>query len=89
MIYRKLKDYIHTEHDDITTTKVIFGDLTSTDCEFYYDGKTYRPSGIYYGAMDFLLEYYVVGIRPTYRIENDRIDVYLRITLRKEVLGND
>ena len=86
MIYRKLKDYIHTEYDNnITTTKLMFGDLMSTDCEFYYDGKTYQPSGIYDDTMDFLLDYYVVGIRPAYRIKYDKINAYLRITLRKEV----
>ena len=85
MIYRKLKDYIHTEHDIVTTTSIIFGDLMSRDCEYYYDGKTYRPSGVYGGEYDFLLEYYVAGIRPAYKIEKDKIIPYLRITLRKEV----
>ena len=85
-IFRKLRDYIKTENKyGITTTTLIFGDLMSTDCEFYYDGQTYQPSGVYDGSMDFLLEYYVVGIRPAYRIEYDKINAYLRITLRKEV----
>lgn len=85
MIYRKLKNYIHTEHNIITTTKVIFGNLMSMDCEYYYDGKIYRPSGVYSGEYDFLLEYYVAGIRPAYKIEDDKIIPYLSVTLRKEV----
>jgi len=84
-IYRKLKDYIYTEHNIITTTKLIFGDLMSTNCEFWYDGKTYKPCGYYDGSYDFLLEYYVKGISPMYRIENNKIIPYLHITLSKEV----
>lgn len=85
-IYRKLKDYIHNDEYTITT---IFGDLMSINLEFHYQDEKgewidYRPSGAYYHECDFLLEYYVCGIHPEYRIENNKIIPYLSITLDKE-----
>ena len=77
--FRKLKEY-----NDLGKHGVTILDLMDRDCEFWYDGKTYRPSGTYGGSHDFLLEYYVKGIKPMYRIEDDKIIPYLHITLSKE-----
>ena len=76
--FRKLKEYSNLGTDNITIL-----DLMRRDCEYWYDGKTYKPSGLYYGQYDFLLEYYVKGIMPQYKIENDKIIPYLHITLSK------
>ena len=82
MIYKKLREYIE---DNGTGRTIIFGDLISTDCEFWYDGKTYAPTGAYRGEYDFLLDYYVMGISPQYKIVDDKIIPYLHITLSKEL----
>ena len=85
-IYRKLKDYIYIGDSVITT---IFGDLTSTDVEYHYQDEKgewccFVYSGAYHHDHDFLLEYYVGGITPEYRIENNKIVPYLSVTLDKE-----
>ena len=84
-IYRKLKDYVCEEKSSIFS---IFGNLMSRDCEYHYnkgdEWLTYIPSGTYYGEYDFLLEYYVVGIFPMYRIKDNRIEPYLKICLSKD-----
>ena len=77
--FRKLKEYDNLGENNIT----IFN-LMDTQCEFWYDGQTYRPCGWYDGSHDFLLEYYVKGIEATYRIEKDKIIPYLHITLSEE-----
>lgn len=76
--FRKLKEY-----DNLGKNNTMIFNLMDTDCEFWYDNKTYRPSGFYSGEYDFLLEYYVRGIMPMYRIENNKIIPYLHITLSK------
>lgn len=78
-IFRKLKDY-----DNLGKNNITIFNLMDRDCEFWYDGKTYKPCGVYSGEYDFLLEYYVKGIIPKYKIENDKIIPYLRVTLSKE-----
>lgn len=87
--FHQLKEYINVGKDGLN----IFGSLTDRDCEFSFrnpkitDGvefKTYRPTGCYSGEYDFLLDYYVHGIIPKYRIKNNRIIPYLHITLSKE-----
>ena len=86
-IYRKLKDYILEEPG---STTVIFGDLMSKYCIYYYydenkqEWQEWNCNGFYYHEMDFLLNYYVRGITPMYKIEQDRIVSYLAITLSKE-----
>lgn len=87
--FRKLKEYSNLGKYNVT----IFN-LMDTTCEFWYDDKTYRPGGSYWykdgiGEYDFLLEYYVVGIIPKYRIENDKIIPYIHITLKKEVENDE
>ena len=88
--FHQLKEYINVGDDGLN----IFGDLMDRECEFSYpnpktddmlDFVTYRPSGYYSGERDFLLDYYVKGIMPKYRIEDDKIIPYLHITLSKEV----
>lgn len=84
-IYRRLRDYIHR---DDRVMSVIFGDLESRDCSFAYQGangawETWSCSGVYSHEKDFLLDYFVAGIAPKYRIERDKIIPYLQITLRK------
>lgn len=85
-IYRKLRDYIKEEDRTIWN---IFGTLESTHCEFHFDQdeewKTYTPCGIYAGKYDFLLDYYVKGIIPKYKIVKDEIIPYLSITLSKDL----
>ena len=77
--FKKLKEY-----DNLGINKVSILTLMNTDCEFWYDNKIYKPSGIYRGEYDFLLEYYVKGINPMYRIENNKIIAYLYVILSKE-----
>jgi len=50
-------------------------------------GKTYTyiPSRATDDSINFLLEYYVMGIFPQYEIKHDKIILYLRVYL-KEVL---
>jgi len=84
-IYRKLKDYIYVGEYCTTT---IFGSLLSTNVEWCWEDDNnvwheWSCSGVYSKEMDFLLEYYVVGIHPYYKIQNDCIKPYLRITLSK------
>lgn len=77
--FRKLKEY-----DNIGKNNITIFNLMDTECEFWYDGKTYRPCGWYDGSYDFLLEYYVRGIKSSYRVVDDKIIPYLFITLSKE-----
>ena len=89
-IFRKLRDYIKTEKKyGITTTTSIFGTLRDKDCRFQYTDKNgthaYIPNGMYDNSMDFLLEYYVVGIFPNYEIKENKIKPYLLVGLKKEV----
>lgn len=77
--FRKLKEY-----DNLGKNNVTILNLMDMRCEFWYDGKSFRSSGIYHGEYDFLLEYYVKGISPEYKIEDNKIIPYLRITLSKE-----
>lgn len=86
IIYRKLKDYI--QKNDIGST-LIFGNLMSRDCCYVYEddkGEWHEwfGMGVYGHQMDFLLNYYVVGIFPKYKIEKDTIVPYLKIVLYKE-----
>ena len=91
-IYRKLKDYIqHKEGDEnhCSSTTLIFGDLMSRECCFDYEDdngewREWFGVGIYGHEMDYLLNYYVVGIHPKYKIEKDKIIPFLHITLYKE-----
>ena len=91
-INRKLKDYIYHQEGDsehCSCTHLLFGDLMSRDCCYNYQDSNgewhdWFGAGIYGGEMDFLLDYYVVGIHPSYKIENNRIVPYLNICLRKE-----
>lgn len=78
--FRKLKEYSNLGKDSVTILN-----LMDRTCEFWFDGKIYKPSGYYNGSYDFLLEYYVVGIVPMYRIEDNTIIPYMHITLRKEI----
>lgn len=85
-IYRKLKDYIDKTENGSTS---IFGDLMSTDCCYSYKDEkgTWRDlfgTGYYDSDMDFLLNYYVVGMFPKYKIEQDKIIPYLKVILYKE-----
>ena len=85
-IYRKLKDYIQKTGN---STTLIFGDLMSRDCCYCFEDEKdewheWFGCGVYGGNMDFLLNYYVVGIHPKYKIEKDRIVPYLHISLKKE-----
>lgn len=85
-IYRKLKDYINKTESGST---LIFGDLMSRDCCYCFKDEKgewheWFGVGIYWHEMDYLLNYYVVGIHPKYKIEKDRIIPYLHITLYKE-----
>ena len=88
-IFRKLKDYIYTEHNIVTTTTSIFGTLRDRDCHFRYTDEngtnTYIPSGIYDNSMDFLLEYYVVGIFPDWELKENKIKPFLLVILRKDI----
>lgn len=91
-IYRKLKDYIDVdESDGVTTITTIFGNLMSSECVYCFKNEEtdqyteYQYEGRSYGEMDFLLNYYVKGIHPFYKIKNDRIIPILRITLSKEI----
>lgn len=84
-IYRRLRDYMHKDGQVVS---VIFGSLESRDCSFAYQGannawETWSCSGVYAHEKDFLLDYFVAGIVPKYRIERDKIIPYLQITLRK------
>ena len=85
-ISRKLKNYISEEERSIFS---IFGNLMSRDCEYHYnkgdEWLVYKPQGTYSGEYDFLLEYYVVGIFPMYRIKDDKIEPYLKICLNKNL----
>ena len=84
--FRKLKEY-----DNLGKNNITILNLMDMRCEFRYknyqtnEWQSYIPSGTYRGEYDFLLEYYVVGIFPMYKIENNKIIPYMRITLRKEV----
>ena len=85
-IYRKLRDYIY---DDSNFRTSIFGDIMSDWCIFVYkendEWKEWTCRGIYCGEKDFLLDYYVRGIFPVYKIEQqERIVPYLRIILGKD-----
>ena len=87
-IYRKLKDYIYEGESGCT---IIFGDLMDSNCVFNYEDTKkeghyidYRCVGLYYRDMDFLLNYYVIGIHARYRIERDTIKPYLYVVLSKE-----
>lgn len=85
-IYRKLKDYIAKTESGST---LIFGDLMSRDCCYCYEDKNgewqdWFGVGFYGHEMDYLLNYYVVGIHPKYKIEKDKIIPYLHIILYKE-----
>ena len=77
-IYRKLRDYIKVEDHVIS---VIFGDLLSMDCEYHYKDLIYTPTGIDNGDHDYLLDKYVHGVRPAYKIINNKITPYLKIWL--------
>ena len=95
MIYRKLKTYIKETEKGITC---IFGDLMSIDVKYVYNQRivkkdflhteieedSYMCNGIYNNDHDFLLEYYVVGIFPEYKIDNSKIIPYLKVALLKE-----
>lgn len=85
MIYRKLKDYIHVNDSNVTH---IFGTLNSTNCVWQYQTdtgyKSYQSTGVDYGQYDFLLEYYVMGMFPSFVIEGNSIMPILIITLDKE-----
>lgn len=78
--FRKLKEYSNLGKDNVTILS-----LMDTACVFWYDGRIYKPNGVYHGEYDFLLEYYVKGINPQYTIDgHDRIIPYLYITLSKD-----
>ena len=85
-IYRKLKDYIRKENHGTTS---IFGTLYDNDCVYVYEDeetkewKEWSCSGGYNHQKDFLLNYYVVSIFPTYVIKENRIIPKLQINLRK------
>lgn len=86
-IFRKLKDYMQV---DGNCTTFIFGTLNSTDCHFVYDALTDETLKEYDGGYnidgeyDFLLDYYVLGVNASYKIEDNRIIPYLVISLSKE-----
>ena len=86
-MFRKLKDY-QIDLDDRTRLEII----PFRECEFKYqteDGyKSCVITGFNYGQFDFLLEYYVKGILPAYKIVKDKIIPYLIVTLDKEI-NND
>jgi len=89
-IYRKLKDYIYEEHDICTTRMSVFGTLDDPSVHYEFTDKkgktyTYIPSRATDDSINFLLEYYVMGIFPQYEIKHDKIILYLRVYL-KEVL---
>lgn len=81
----KLKDFILEEDN---SRLVLFGDLDSFDCEFHYNKGnewfTYKPSGVYCGDMDFLLEYRVCSISPQYKIVDNKIFPYLKVVLKND-----
>ena len=78
--FHKLRDFMDVGKDGVT----ILGTFNSMDCEFCYDGKSYIPSGSYHYDKEFLLDYYVHGVIPKYKIVNDKIIPYITITLSKE-----
>lgn len=87
-IYRKLKDYIY-KGDGYSTS--IFGNLMSSDCIYNYENPNkkgeyveWRYFGLYGREMDFLLDYYVIGIHPIYNIVKNEIKPMLHISLSKE-----
>ena len=86
-IYRKLKDYICEENNSITS---IFGTFYNNDCIYCYIEKKsnewvdWSCNGSYNHEKDFLLDYYVVGIFPTYVIKQNHIIPKLQITLKKD-----
>ena len=87
-IYRKLKDYIY-KGDGYSTS--IFGNLMSSDCIYNYENPNkkgdyieWRYFGLYGREMDFLLDYYVIGIHPIYNIIQNEIKPMLHISLSKE-----
>ena len=85
-IYRKLKDYM--QRSEIGTT-LIFGSLMSSDCCYCFEDDKgnwheWFGAGFYDHEMDYLLNYYVVGIHAKYKIERDKIIPFLHITLYKE-----
>ena len=94
-IYRKLKDYIYEGEDNgVEYTTVIFGNLTSSNCIFSYENPNkkgewveHEPNGVNLHNVDFLLNYYVVGISPSYKIIKHTIKPMLHITLRKDIEG--
>lgn len=86
-IYRKLKDYIKKiECGSIS----IFGTLYDSSNIYSYKDeegnyKTYNCCGTRSkGEMEFLLDYYVIGIYPAYEIVKDKIIVKLVVCLQKE-----
>ena len=87
-IYRKLKDYIY-RGDGYSTS--IFGNLMSSDCVYSFENPKKESDyiewsciGIYGHEMDFLLDYYVIGLRAGYKIIKDTIKPVLYVFLDKE-----
>lgn len=85
-IYRKLKDYMYEDDNSIRS---IFGTLMSSNCVYNYKDSNgnyidWSCRGIYNKDKDFLLDYYVVGIWPCYKIKDDKIIAFNVITLKSE-----
>jgi hypothetical protein len=86
-IYRKLKDYICKDDNVITS---VFGNLDDPTCLFTYldeKGNVIEYSRVYQNSSkyQFLLDYYVAGIWPKYKIIDDKIKPYLKIYLKKRI----
>ena len=85
-IYRKLKDYVQETSYGYTS---IFGTIMDRSCIYSFEDENgecreFNCKGVYGHEYDFLYEYYVRGIVPIYKIEDDKIVPYLRITLGKD-----
>lgn len=85
--YKKLKDYIYVgEH----STTSIFGTLHDKHCIYLFKNSNgeqtyYNSTGNYNHDMDFLVDYYVIGINSCFKIDDhNTIQTYLLITLSKE-----
>lgn len=82
---KKLRQFIYQCDDCVFS---IFGTLMDRDVEFVYEDENgewqhWTCCGIYGGEKDFLLDYYVAGIRPEYKIKDDKIILYLKVILHK------
>lgn len=79
--YLKLKDYFIKE--DYNFEKHILGGF---NIKYGYDGKMYEtPKGFIESDMEFLKEYYVTAIHPSYKVIKNTITPILYVVLSKDL----